>query len=269
MGRMRGCLWLAAGLLVALLAAAVAYAALSRATATRSGAPGAAPEVEVVVAARPVAVRALLTAEDVQLKMLPVSAAPEGALRETGEAIGKVTLVDLYPGEVLLSQRLLDPNVASASGRLALVVAADEVLMAFPAGDLMNKTGVLKPGDHVDLLFSLEFPTDRGTGAGAAAGADAGQNEKDLQTLNVLQNVTLAAVVGQEIDEAGAQAGEPQALLFTVSPQDALVLKYMLDAGGVADIVLRAPGAEGPFTVEPVDADYMIDRYQIPTLVGR
>ena len=267
MGRTRGCLWLVAGLLVALLAAAVAYAALNQATQVQTGAPGAAPQVEVVVAARAVPVRAVLTAEDLQLKQMPVSAVPEGALREIGEAEGKVTLVDLFPGEVLLSQRLVDPNVASASGRLALVVAADEVLIAFPAGDRLTQTGVLKPGDHVDLLVSLEIATDRGPGLGVAGAGD--QAEADQQTFTVIQNLTIAAIVGQAVDEAGAQTGEPSALLFTVSPQDALVLKYLVDAGAVADLVLRAPGAEGPYTVEPVDMDYLIDRYQIPTQLGR
>ena len=54
-----------------------------------------------------------------------------------------------------------------------------------------------------------------------------------------------------------------------MSPQDALVLKYVKDAGGILDIVLRAPGAEQPFDVEPVDVDYILNRYQIPTEVGR
>jgi pilus assembly protein CpaB len=261
MGRTRGCLWLVAGVLVALLAAAVAYLVLNRASQVQTGAPATAPEVEVVVAARAIPVRSVLTAEDVQLKKMPVSAAPQGALRETGEAEGKVTLVDLYPGEVLLAQRLVDPNEVSANGRMALVVAADEVLMAFPAGDRLTQTGVLKPGDHVDLLFSLQFPTEREGGGGGSGG--------DLQTFNVLQNVTIASVVGQSFDETGAQQGAAQALLFTVSPQDALVLKWLIDSSAVTDIVLRAQGAEGPFTVEPVDMDYVIDRYQIPTQVGR
>jgi Flp pilus assembly protein CpaB len=251
--------------LVALLAAAVAYLVLNRATQVQPGAPGAGVEVEVVVAARAIPVRAILTAEDVLLKTMPVGAAPEGALRETGEAVGKITLVDLYPDEVLLSQRLADPNEVSANGKMALVVAADEVLMAFPAGDRLTKTGVLKPGDHVDLLFSMEFPTDRGPGGGGGAGGEG----SDQQTFDVLQNLTIAAVVGQSFDDQGAPQGEAQALLFTVSPQDALVLKYLIDAGAVADLVLRAPGAEGPYTVESVDMDYVIDRYQIPTQIGR
>ena len=94
--------------------------------------------------------------------------APEGAVPALEDATGKLTLVDLYPGEIILSQRLLDPNVIAPDGRLALVVAEEEVLMAFPAQDLMSRIGVLKPGDHVDLLFSLEFPANRGLQAPAA-----------------------------------------------------------------------------------------------------
>jgi hypothetical protein len=48
-----------------------------------------------------------------------------------------------------------------------------------------------------------------------------------------------------------------------------LLLKYAKDADGIVDIVLRAPGAERPFTVEPVDSDFMIRRYRIPTGGGR
>ena len=51
MGRMRGCLWLTAGLIVALLAGFVGYATLQRATGAQAQQPAAAPQVPVVVAA--------------------------------------------------------------------------------------------------------------------------------------------------------------------------------------------------------------------------
>lgn len=254
MQRLRGFLWLLAGLVVALLAGLVGYVTLSRAAMRQAGEEvQAVPEVQVVVAAREVAVRSILAAEDVALKTLPVTAVPEGAVARVEDAVGKITLVDLYPGEVILAQRLLDPNLVTAGGRYALLVAGDRVLMALPAVDLMSRIDVLKPGDHVDLLFSLEFPA-----TGTAAGA--GGEEKQV-TFNLLQNLTIAAVVAPPGQAAGAA---PQALLLTVSPQDALVLKYALDAGAVLDLVLRAPGAEQPFVVEPVDIQYLIDRYRIP-----
>lgn len=274
MGRLRGCLWLTAGLVVALLAGFVAYTTLQRATA-QEAASGAAqatlPTVEVVAAARAVEIRSALGVDDLQLIELPVDAVPEGAVSTLDDAVGKLTLVELYPGEVILSQRLLDPNVVARDGRLALVLAEDQVLMAFPVGDLMSRMNVLKPGDRVDLLFSMDFPAEGiDELTGSAGGAVTRQEGKEEQvTFDLMQNVSIAAVVGGQTQADGSRSA-PQALLLTVGPQDALIIKYALDAGGKVDIVLRAPGMEGPFDVDPVDINYLIDRFQIPTMdLGR
>jgi pilus assembly protein CpaB len=56
---------------------------------------------------------------------------------------------------------------------------------------------------------------------------------------------------------------EPQAILLALSPQDALVLKHLKDAGGVIDIVLRAPTSSQLFEPEPVMPDYLKDRYEL------
>ncbi len=80
--------------------------------------------------------------------------------------------------------------------------------------------------------------------------------------------MTLAAIVGGQPDENG-NAGQAKALLLTITPQDALTLKYLKDAGAVMDVVLRAPGAEQPFEVEPVDMDRLINEYRIPAAIGR
>jgi Flp pilus assembly protein CpaB len=221
-------------------------------------------------------VRSRLAAGDLQVKSVPVDTAPEGAIGEASAAIGKLTLVDLYSGEILLAQRLVDPNVNSGDGRQALIVSGEDVLMAFPAGDLMSRTGILKPGDHVDLLFSLDFPVTRAAAASGGSAAAAGDTakEKKTTTFNLLQNVTIAAIVGGPASGGAAGAlgatastgnAQPTAILLTVSPQDALVLKHVKDAGAMLDIVLRAPGNERPSTAEPVDLDYVINRYRIPT----
>jgi len=279
LGRLRGFLWLVAGLVVAGLAGIVGFITLSRAAAQSVGEMASKPTVPVVVAARAVALRSTLTSEDLQLKELPVDVLPEGVLSDVLDAEGKVALVDISPGELILAQRLMEPNAMSADGRLALFIAEDEVLMAFPATDLLSRTGVLKPGDRVDLLVSLHLPTDRGMAMPAEEGKAAGsrQNE-ELATFVVLENVGIAAFVGgpsaqQEsggiLSPVAKEASSVQAVLFTLRPQDALVLKYAKDAGGIQDIVLRAPGAEHPFFTEPVDVDFIINRHRIPTDVGR
>ena len=202
--------------------------------------------------------------------------APEGAVSALAGATGKITLVELYPGEIILAQRLVDPNVISGDGRLALVLEGDDVLMAFPASDLMSRTGVLKPGDHVDLLFSLDFPANRAVaraaaaaGSSEAAGGGAAGQEKEKATFDLLQNTTIAAIVTGKATEGGTQNTAPEGILLTVSPQDTLVLKYVKDSGGVLDVVVRAPGSEQPFEAGPVDFDYVINRYRIPVGAGR
>ena len=81
MGRLRGCLWLTAGLLVALVAAVVGYMAISRAAATRSGGGVDTAQVDVVVAAAAVPVRTVLTDDMVRVQRMAVSTVPEGALQ--------------------------------------------------------------------------------------------------------------------------------------------------------------------------------------------
>ncbi len=272
MGRLRGFLWLIAGLVVAALAGGVAFIALSRATAEEAGgAPLSQPQQSVVVATRSVAARVLITAEDVEVAEVPVDTVPENAARDVEEVVGQLTLVDLYAGEVVLSERLLDPNVRAPNGRLALVMAEDEVLMAFPAGDLLSQVNMLKAGDRVDFLFTYELPVDREAGAlpvtpgGTTAQAESAEGEEtETVTFNLMQNVTLAALVRQ-VNEEGEETGSPRALLLAINPQDALVLKYMKDVGATVDLVLRAPDAEGEFSVEPVDLDYVINGYIAPS----
>ena len=247
MGRLRGCLWLTAGLVVAVLAGAVAFIALQRATTQQAGVEvGAGPTVPVVVAARDIELRTQLAAEDLEMQEIPVDAVPVGAVAEMEEVVGKLTLVDLAQGEIILADRLLDPNEITGDGRLALFIEEDSVLVAFPAADLMSRSRILKPGDHVDLHFSYAFP-----------GEGEGEEGAGLVTFSLMENVVVAALVGEE--------GEaPSAFLFTLSPQDALVLKHMKDVGGIVDVVLRAPGTEYPFDTEPVDDDYIIRRNRIP-----
>jgi pilus assembly protein CpaB len=249
-------------LIVAVIAAVVAYITVSR--PADLGPVDAGPTVPVVVAARAIPVRSQLVPEDLDVIEMPVRVVPETAVGDIEAAAGQLTTVDLYPGEIIVARRLLDPNTIAPDGRLALVINDEEVLMAIPTVDLMSQIGILKAGDHVDLLFTLPFPV--GSAIGGIAGA--GGEEEEPMTFSLLQNVTIAAMVGGPT-ATGETEGEPRALLLTLSPQDALVLKYVRDQGGIQDIVLRPPGVEEVYDVDPVDIEYMINRFQIPTEIGQ
>lgn len=278
MGRLRGVLWLAAGLMVALLAGFIAYQTLTNAAETpvaEGGARG--PTIEVVAAQRTIPIRTRINAEDVALIAVPAATAPENAAHDLDEVIGQVTITALYPGEVIMPERLFDPNVVASNGRLALFMADDVVLMAIPAQDLLSQIKVLKAGDRVDLLFSLDVPTERLPGQSNSADAE-------QATFDLLQNVMVAGLLRKSEEpvskggipgmsgndqSAGESPSSPDAILLALSPQDALTLKYAIDAGGNMDVVLRAPDADQIFTIDPVDVDYLINRYDIPAAVGQ
>jgi pilus assembly protein CpaB len=265
MARLRGFVWLAAGVVLALLAGLVAYTSLTRVTEAPAGASAVGPGVTIFAAARTLPIRSVLTLDDMIEIELPAEAVPDGAVRSSDLAVGRLTTAAIFPGEPILEQKLVDPNVISPDGRKALYLLEDEVLMALTSQDALSRSGMLAAGDHVDILFSLDFPENRGIGATAT------EQEDQQATFGLLQNVTVAGLVGgvpeatAEEDEAGTHTVQPDMVLLSVAPQDALALKYAVDAGGVIDLVLRAPGVEKPFVADPVDVDYLINRYRIPT----
>lgn len=273
MSRMKGLIWFVAGIILALLAGFVAYSTLTRVAETPVQPGETGPVVTVVVANRTIPARTLLTLEDLIEADFPADAVPEGQINSIDEAVGKLTLTSIFGGEPVTQQKLVDPNIVGADSRTSVFLNSDQVLMAVPAQDLMSRVGVLKPGDHVDLLYSLPFPENRGIGGAEAA------EQSEQSTFALLQNVAIVGMTGSiqpvRVDitapeeVAASTTMRPDALLVTLPPQDALTLKYLIDAGGILDVVLRSPGVERPFETNPVDIDYLINRYSIPTGPGR
>ena len=75
----------------------------------------------------------------------------------------------------------------------------------------------------------------------------------------------LQLLSGGERAESEGPAAAPQALLMALDPQDALILKHLRDRGDVLiEIVLRAPTNDQLFDTQPIDEDYLYDRYRLP-----
>ena len=91
--------------------------------------------------------------EDIQLATVPVSLVPRDALQTIESALGKIAIVHLIQGEMVLQHHLADPT--NVSHDVGYIIGDDQVLMAFPANDLMSGLGVLQRGDNVDIFVSL------------------------------------------------------------------------------------------------------------------
>jgi len=229
---------------------------------------------DIVITTRDLSIGSVINREDVQTASIPVNLVPRDALISIEAALGKIATVHLIQGEMVLQHHLADPT--NVSHDIGYIIAEDQVLMAFPANDLMSGLGVLQRGDVVDIFASITVEVSPTTIA-PVPGTTTEQAEKisRLFTFDAFQRVQISAIVAEVVKESGSSTeGEAQptpnpsdikvrAYLLALGPQDALVLKNMRDEGAVFDIVLRSPTSNLLFEVSPVTEEYLIQRYEL------
>ncbi len=259
MGKKKALIWLILGTVLSIGAGLVTYRTISRAQSITPTVPKT-KTTEVLVVVHDIPARAILKEGDVAVEQVPENMVPASAVKSVDEAVGKIARVQLVPGEILVSERLVEP---AATGKdVAFTMPEDYVIVALPATDLLSQSNILKPGDKVDILVSVE------TGSTTAA--------TNMVTLDSLQNMVIQGILASKtLDvKSGAFGGKstekkntaqmppPDGLLIAVSPQDALVLKYLKDSGGTFDLALRSPTHTKSTETSPVDLEYLSDRYQ-------
>jgi pilus assembly protein CpaB len=239
--------------------------------------------VPVVIASRTIPVRTLVQAGDVSVVQMPAEFVPLDAASSVEDVVGKIAMIPFATGELVMRHHLANPT--NISENLAFIVGDDQVVMAFPATDLMSQVDILQPGDLVDILISIEVPVLPNQLGGVASGESANGTEpdKELFTFNALQKLTIQAIVveiqsnprtastttttrsslstPEPTPTLGPEEIDAQAILVALAPQDALVLKHLKDAGGIVDIVLRAPTSSQILDLDPVSPEYLKDRY--------
>jgi len=239
---------------------------------------------KVLITTHDIAIGSLLSADDVVQVDMPIELRPRDALKDVAEAVGRMVKVNLVANELVLGHHLADPT--NASHDLAFVIGDNQVLVAFPSGDLMSGLGVLQPGDNIDILVSINQIVKVIPASGQTTTGQEEQTISKLFTFDAMQRVVIQAIIADVVTEEGTApvaatvvknaSGTPvptptpnpgvrnvRAYLLAVSPQDALVLKHLRDAGGNFDIVLRSPTSTELFELSPVLSDYLNDRYQL------
>ena len=245
----RGWLWIGAGVLLALLAGLLTFQLTSQlqVSAQTMATEDGPPTVSVVVAAVDLPAYSMIELEQVTLQDVPVHLVPKDALTRMEEAVGKLNLVPMSAGEMLVAPRLIDPTDPDAP--VAYTLSQDQVLIAVPATMLMGRLNMLSSGDHIDLAYSqaLTFEKDA---------------EPVMTTFLTLQNLEIKGILYQKKAD-GAIQGEPTAFLLAVSPQEALIIKYLIDKGAPMDVLVRAPNNTALVEVVPVDEQFLIDYFQL------
>ena len=235
----------------------------------------------VVVTTHDLALGSVLSESDVKEMEVPLGIAPRGTLKQASTAVGRMLKADLIGGEMVMTHHLADPT--NLNRDLAFILRDDQVMMAFPADDLMSQLDMLKRGDLVDILVSIDIEV-KPASANPLAPQGTQEPETKLFTFDALQRIEISAVIvevvsqqrGGQQESLLTQEGTPQptptprpqelvpvGILLALDPQDALVLKHLKDSGAIVDIVLRSPTSNQLFELEPVMPEYLVDRYKL------
>lgn len=104
----------------------------------------------VVVAANDITLRRSILESDLMLQEMSIGSIPEGAARSINEVTGMMATSDIFSGEAILTQQIA---VAGAViQQIALTIPDDKVLVSIPLRSQLISTGLVKPGDRVDLF---------------------------------------------------------------------------------------------------------------------
>jgi pilus assembly protein CpaB len=231
----------------------------------------------VVVVTRDLVLGDTIAGTDVELASVPVEIAPRTAIDNLEEVVGKIIKTDLVQGEMVLSHNLADPT--NKNKDLSFILSEDQVLMAFPADDLMSREDMVQRGDIVDIFASFQQKI-KTVGDITAIAGELQEPEERTFTVDALQKVSVTALVlevteqdtdpnlmqDQNNQDSSTLTTRVKAYLLALNPQDALILKHLKDTGAIFDIVLRAPTSTVQFDLTPVYEEYIIEFYGLEIL---
>ncbi|NNF66335.1 MAG: Flp pilus assembly protein CpaB [Gammaproteobacteria bacterium] len=161
---------------------------------------------------------------------MPKEAVPGGAFLDTEAALGKITKQALFPGEILIKEKLADHDGGST---LAAVIQPKMRAITLRVNDVVGVAGFLLPGNRVDVLSSKRI----------------GNNKAVTET--VLRDIKVLAVD----QTAATDKNEPvivRAVTLEMTPDQSEELISAQQSGHI-QLTLRNPNDDSvPEPVEPV-----------------
>jgi pilus assembly protein CpaB len=243
--RRKGWLFFVFGLILALGAGAMVFVVLNQAAQAAPTAAPPVPTLRLPVAARPLEPGLTLGSADYVLKDFPLDLVPVSAISETADLEGQYLVNPVGQGETFNKAQFLGSQAATLSQQ----IQPGKVLFAFPIVDLMSKSNLIQDGDYVDLLLTIGIDKQDG-------------QEPEKVTAYTLQNIEVFKVLRTAAQE-GQQVGDPAALLCSLTPEQAVLIKAVKDAEGTIDFTLRSPADKEPYQAPSYNEPKLIERFDL------
>ncbi len=206
------------------------------------------PMGEAVVAARDLASGAVLDADAAAIREVPLAWLPRDAVLpdDFAAAQGARLARDLPRGEVLLWAHLAAARAAPlsaqlATGRRAVTIAVDEI---------NSLSGMLEPGDLIDLYVSFEHGGRR-------------------VTAPLLANVRVLATGRQHGAQGGEDASGFATLTLDASPEDGVRLVAARQQGTLSAMLRHAQDGSAPAPAQAADLAHLLGLERAPPAAPR
>jgi pilus assembly protein CpaB len=189
------------------------------------------PTATIVVASKPLAFGALVTAENVTEIPWSAKALPEGAFRTRTEILAdgrRVVLSALESNEPILHSKVTGPGQRAS---LSLLVREGERAVTVRVDDVRGVAGFILPGDFVDVVLIQ---------------AEVGMVKRESYSDILLQHVRVLAI-DQLANERQEQPTVAKAVTLEVTAEQAQKILLASNIGKLS-LILRQPGE---VSVEP------------------
>ena len=258
------------------------------------------PRVLVVVTTRELAEDAVIVAGDLEMREFPQGYTPDGAIANPELVVGKYAAARIPRGVIVVAQLITD-QPKPAPQELSRRIPSGKVAMAVTVQDALNSITVLRPGDHVDILLTIDLIDAL---AKEKTSTQQGQPKEErldsyLSTQLTMQDIeilhigipevtpsptpgptatvpvptpvpgakgeptrTPAAVPTRAVQPTAVPENVARTITFLLNHQEAVTLKYIKDSGGTMDLILRSRGDSRMVKTEPMSIDSLYQQFR-------
>jgi pilus assembly protein CpaB len=177
--------------------------------------------VPVATAKQKIAARTIISGDMLEFKEMPAQYVVPGTIMDIKDAVGKMARGDIYPGELILSDKLVARDDPGAG--LSAKITKGKRAVSIPVNNITALHGLINTGDHVDVMVTFNAPGE----------------QKTPVTSTIIQNVPVLAV-NRAMDSGVPAKEELQTITLMVEPEQAQQIALAIQQGSV-QLALRSP----------------------------
>ncbi|MFA4889696.1 MAG: Flp pilus assembly protein CpaB [Candidatus Omnitrophota bacterium] len=181
----------------------------------------------VVVAKVDIPAGATIKEDMLKEETVPKNVLQPRAASSIDRIVDKIAIVAISKGEQVLLNKV---NMPGQEASLAMKVPSGKRAISVPIDNISAVGGMIKPGDHVDIVGWVPIP---------AMNAE-GKQVTQMSPMPLFQDVLVLAV-GQDFTTGSSKGGGSPLITFALNPQEANLIAFVQEQGKIR-LILRAPG---------------------------